>query len=555
MDTRLRECDKRKINQPHAVLGVVVEHGLSFFKDALIFLLATVVVVPLFMRLRASFVLGFLAAGALIGGHGFALVADSDSTRVLAELGVVFLLFTIGLELSFERLRVMRRHLLGTGSAQVLATGVVFAALARACGLSIEAAVIVGGGLALSSTAVVLQLLSERGELATRAGRVAFAILLLQDLAVIPLLAIVAAMSGAEGDMGSSALLGIVKAVAVIAALFVLGRLVLHPAFRFVAASRSSELFAALTLLVLLIAAGTTALVGLSMALGGFLAGLLLADTEYRHQVEAEIQPFRGLLLGLFFLTVGMSIDLALGLNEAALVIALVVALLASKAAIIYALARLWRMPVGPALQVGLVLAQGGEFAFVLFGLASGAALLPKPITDILIVVVAVSMAATPVLAALGARLSRRAEARAHDNSAAMVEETADLANHVVIAGFGRVGQSIAKVLGAAQVPWVAIEAEPTRVAEARAKNLPVFYGDGSRVETLRAASKAAGATDIVSETYEMSLQLGGAILRGVGTAHERVDDIIAAHRADNYARLGDVIFPAVARGAPKAAE
>lgn len=562
----------------------------SFLADVLVFLIAAVIVVPIFQRLRSSLILGYLASGLAIGPHVLGLVINEDVTRALAELGVIFLLFTIGLELTIDRLRVIRRYIFGLGTAQVLVTGAIIGLLATAADLPAGIAVVIGGALALSSTAVVMQLLSERGEIGTQIGRVAFSILLLQDLAVVPLLAIVPVLGSAGDEVAMIVVWTSIKAFVAVAAIFAFGRLVLRPVFRLIAVGQSQETFAAMTLMVLLGTSWATASLGLSLAIGGFIAGLLLGETEYRMQVAAEIAPFRGLLLGLFFMTVGLDLDLSLILEKAGLVAGLVVSLILGKTALLALVARFSGQPWGPAIRLGLLLSQGGEFAFIVFGLAVRGNYMPVAVADLLVGVVAISMALTPLLAWLGVKF----EESMGDHEVTLAEGAepaiSDMQNHVIVVGFGRVGQSIAKMLTAVDIPYVAIEFEPTRVSEARAQGLPVFYGDASRVEVQRAlgAERAraavvimdnaetatrtvgllhhryptldifvrardnrhrrileeAGATGIVHETFEMSLQLGGAVLRRLGTPAEDIHDIIQNFRAEDYAPLTDVIFP-----------
>lgn len=466
----------------------------------------------------------------------------------------------------------------------------IIALIAWSVGFTPQTAVIIGGGLALSSTAVVLQLLSERGELASRRGRLTFAILLLQDLAVVPLLALVPAFAG-EGDDTITALLWTLgKALLLLAGVAVFGRFVMRPLFRAVAVGRSSELFAAVTLAVLLGMAWLTGTFGLSLAIGGFLARLLLAEIEYRHQVAADIQPFRGLLLGLFFMTVGISLDLGIIFENTLLVLGLLVGLIVFKTMVTMVLCRISGVSTAVSLNTALVLGQAGEFGFVLFALAGGFGLLEAREATILSAVIALSMALTPGLAFLGNRLHKRLEANLAEKKEDMRSESADLKDHVIIAGFGRVGQSVVKTLSAARISYVAVEFEPTRVAEARAQGLSVYYGDASRVEVLEAlgADRAraaviildnataaervvnllhrrfpnlniyvrardnahkrrltsAGASGIVHETYELSLHLGETVLRGYGTPDEQIQEIIRDHRADDCALLSDVILP-----------
>ena len=554
-------------------------------------MIAAVIVAPIFQRLRSSLVLGYLVAGVIIGPGALALISGSKQVHNIAELGVVFLLFTIGLELSVDRLKLIRNQIFGVGTAQVVVTSAIIALIAWVAGFPVETAVIIGGGLALSSTAVVLQLLSERGELSSRRGRLTFAILLLQDLAVVPLLALVPAFAGDGTDPHMSLLWTLGKAVLLLAGVVVAGRLIVRPLFRAIAVGRNSELFAAVTLAVLLGMSWLTGSFGLSLAIGGFLAGLLLAETEYRHQVAADIQPFRGLLLGLFFMTVGISLDLRIIAENTLLVLGLMVGLIVLKAAITAVLCRISGVSLANSVNTALVLGQAGEFGFVLFALAGGFGLLEPREATILSAVIALSMAATPGLAFVGKCLHSRLEARLAERQHDMREESSDLKDHVIVAGFGRVGQSVVKTLSAAGIPYVAVEYEPTRVAEARAQGLSVYFGDASRVEVLEALGieraraaviildnaiaaervvhllhrrfpklnifvrardnahkrrlSAAGAGGIVHETYELSLHLGEAVLRGYGMPDDQIREIIHDHRADDYALLSDVILPA----------
>ncbi len=557
----------------------------DFLLEVVIFLAAAVVFVLLSRRLRANPIIGYLAAGILIGPHGVELVGNAETTRGLAELGIAFLLFSIGLELSWKRLGVLRAQIFGLGSAQFLVSGLAIGAVAVALGASVEAAVIVGGGLALSSTAIVLQLLSERGEIASRMGRVTFSILLLQDLAVVPLLAIVPLLGAGAAtdwaDLGRAAATGIVAVLAMAVA----GRVALRPLLHAIAATRGPEVFVAVTLLVVLGTGWAAEKIGLSLSLGAFLAGLLLAETEFRHQVEADIKPFRSLLLGLFFMTIGMTIDLGMALAHWSLVGGLVVTLLVGKAAILFGLCRLFGLPGMLSLRVGLLLSQGGEFAFILIGGATAAQVLPPTIGQICLMVVGLTMALTPLLAHLGKRLSEHFERQSVIGLAALEVENLDLEGHVIVAGFGRMGQVLARLLDGRRIPYVALDTDPAVVREMRAKGFPVYYGDTSRPELLwgvgadraRAAVVVvgddeaairtvrllraklpdlsilarvrdrsrmkmltdAGASVIVPETLEASLQLGRRLLRDLGMPEEDVVGAIDALRSDSGGSAG----------------
>jgi CPA2 family monovalent cation:H+ antiporter-2 len=480
----------------------------GFLGEALVFLLAAVVFAPLFQRLKASPILGFLVGGVVIGPHALGLVSETETTRHLAELGVVFLLFAIGLELSWERLFVMRRSVFGLGLAQVGLTSLLIGTAAYMAGLGPEASVVIGGALALSSTAVVLQLLSERGELGTRFGRTCFAVLLFQDLAVVPLLTLVPALAGEAETLGPMIGTAALKALAAFAVILVAGRLVLRPIYRVIAAGRSAEVLSAVTLLVLLGSSWLTHLAGLSAALGGFLAGLMLAETEYRHQIAADIQPFRGILMGLFFMTVGMSIDLGIVAERLWLVLGLTSALIALKAVVLGALCRLAGLGTGDAVRCGLTLSQGGEFAFLVFILAVSSQVVAADIAGVLMVVVALTMAVTPLLAIAGGWAGRRLSGAGAERAQDMDGETKALDGHVIVAGYGRVGRAVCQMLEEEGVPYTALDLEPDRVARARAAGLPVFYGDAGRPDVLMGAGVArARAAVLTMDTPSASIR------------------------------------------------
>ena len=454
--------------------------------EVVLLLGVAVVLVPISKRAGLGAVIGYLGAGALIGPWGARLITDVDSIRHIAELGVVFLLFVIGLELQPSRLWALRRTIFGYGSAQMLATGALLALIALGFGVAPVTAIVIGMALALSSTAFALQLLAERNELNTGHGRMAFSILLFQDLAAIPMIAIIPLLAGVPADgVGGHTIdaWAILKAVGIVAAVVVGGRLLLRPLFRVVAATRIQEIFTAAALLVVLGTALLVQSVGLSMALGAFLAGVLLAESEYRHELEADIDPFRGLLLGLFFISVGMSVDLGLIAQHPLRVVALVVGLLVVKGAVLWGLARMSGQSRRCGVNLALYLSQGGEFAFVLFGLAAGAVVMDKPLADLMIVVVSLSMAATPPLLAIGKALAARAAPRAPAYDRIAGDE-----HRVIIAGFGRIGQIVGRVLRLRRIPFTALEASFEQVDFVRRYGNKIYFGDPSRLELLQAA-------------------------------------------------------------------
>ena len=453
-------------------------------REALLFLAVVVIAVPLFKRIGLGSVLGYLVAGVLIGPHGFRLIPGVEEVGHLAETGVVLLLFLIGLELQPERLWELRTRVFGVGAAQVLLSGAVLTLTALVLGLSWQAALVAGFGLSLSSTAFALQLLGERNQLATPMGQTAFGILLFQDLAVIPLLAVLPLLGTGGGRMDTS-WVSLAKAAGLVILVVLVGRTLLRPAFRLVASARSQEVFTASALLAALGTAVLTSAVGLSPELGAFMAGVLLADSAYRHELEADIEPFRGLLMGLFFVSVGMSVAFELLLQRPLLIAGLVLGTSALKVLTIGGLGRRILSAWRPAWELGVILGQGGEFAFVLFGLAVSYGIFPAPLRDTLVLVVGLSMALTPLLTLAHDRLLaprlRTRDDRPYDRG---VEQDAP----VIIAGFGRFGQVVARVLRARGIPFTAMDADPAQIDFLKRFGNQVFYGDASRLDLLRAA-------------------------------------------------------------------
>ena len=457
----------------------------GFIQYAVVLLLAAVIAVPLAKRSRLGAVLGYLAAGALIGPSALNLVGNAEEIAHISELGVVLMLFVIGLELSPQRLWVMRRLVFGFGSVQLVVTALAIFAVAMLFALDWKAALVIGLGLALSSTAIGLQILGERKELQSPHGRLGFAILLLQDVAAIPILALIPLLASnpAAGSVAPNAL-GVLRVVLTIAAVIIGGRLLLRPLFRIAARTQMPEVFTASTLLVVLGTAWLVGLAGISMSLGAFLAGVLLADSEYRHEIEARIDPFKGLLLGLFFISVGMTADIRMVPHQPVLIAAMLAGLLVLKGLILFGVGRLAREDASSALKLAGVLAQGGEFAFIVFTLAVQNRLLDAQLRDLLIVVITLSMALTPLLVVLFARLgpTQATEKPAYD----AIDE--DDAPRVIIAGFGRVGQIVARILRANQIRFTAIESSIEQVEFSRRFGSQIYYGDPTRSDLLRAA-------------------------------------------------------------------
>jgi monovalent cation:proton antiporter-2 (CPA2) family protein len=447
-------------------------------------LAAAAIAVPLSRRAGFGSVLGYLVAGVAIGPSGLRLVTDIDTIAHVAELGVVMLLFLIGLELRPSRLWVMRRSVFGLGTAQVAVSGAAVAVLVHAGGIAWPGAIVLGAGLSMSSTAIVLPMLAERELLGTPAGRSGFAVLLFQDLAFIPLVALVPLLDGAEIP-DRVPWLEVAKGGGAVAAILLGGRFLLPPAFRAIGGARTPEMFTTLALLTVVGAAALANAAGLSMSLGAFLAGMLLSDSEYRHELQADIEPFEGLLLGFFFISVGMSVNLGLVVHDPVLITVAVVGLLAVKAAVMFVLGRLARLDAANAVRFALALPQGSEFAFVMFGAAVSVGALARGIADAATLVVALSMMATPLLfaaseAALVPRL-RRQEAPRYD-------DIKDDEAPVLIAGFGRVGQIVGRILRMQGIGFTALERDQGQVEVVRRFGSKVYFGDPSRIDLLRAA-------------------------------------------------------------------
>jgi glutathione-regulated potassium-efflux system ancillary protein KefC len=464
---------------------------MAFLQDAAIFLGAAVLAVPLARRLGLGAILGYLAAGAVIGPQVLGLIGDVADVLHFAEFGVVLLLFVIGLELQPSRLWTMRQSVFGLGVMQMFVTGGALALIARFFGLSPEAAAVVGLTLSLSSTAFALQTLAEKNQLTTRHGRAAFAVLLLQDLAVIPLLALVPLLApDARGPLDSAGAVAALGTIGILIVTAVAGRYVLRYALRVVAQIRVQEVFTALALLTVVGAALLMERLGLSAALGAFLAGVLLADSEYRHELQADLEPFKGLLLGLFFIAVGMSLDLRIVAAAPLTILAMVAGLMAIKGAILFALGRINGLSVPSARALAVSIAQGGEFAFVVLGVAVAAALIERPLADLLIVVVGLSLVATPLLFAVNGWIEQREASRRVQEGPYDAPPADD--GQVIIAGFGRFGQMVGRILRAKGIGFTALEASPEQVNFVRQYGAKVYYGDSARLDLLQAARAEA---------------------------------------------------------------
>ena len=464
---------------------------------AVALLAAMVVAVPLFKRFGLGAVLGYLAAGLIIGPFGFGLIEDAEAVLHVAELGVVMFLFIIGLEMRPARLWSLRKEIFGLGLLQVLACGALLTGAALLAGLTGPAAVIAGFGFALSSTAIVIQLLEERNEQSEPAGQRVVSVLLFEDLSIVPLLALVAVLAGAYGtaiEDPQPIWLTVGVAVAAVAAVYVIGKWVLNPVFRILAQSGGREVMTAGALLVVLGAAWAMDLGGLSMAMGAFLAGVLLSESTFRHQLEADVEPFRGLLLGLFFLSVGMSLDLGVVVHDWPIILGGVAAFMGAKMAGVYAIARI-RSGHGEALKRAALMGEGGEFAFVLYAAALAAGLFEPRTAAILSAVVILSMALTPIRMMLADRFKpKAADALSLDG----VDAPKGLRGRVLIIGFGRFAQVVAQPLLSRDVDVSIVDVDVEMIQAAGTFGFKVYYGDGARLDVLRASGAGEAETVLV---------------------------------------------------------
>lgn len=558
-------------------------HQLNFLPVILILLFAAVIVVAIFKHLKMSPVLGYFFAGSILGSPLISSVSKED-TEVFGEFGIIFLLFAIGLELTFARLKSMRTQVFGFGTLQILITTVIIATITLFSYPKISQAVVIGMALALSSTAIVLQVIAENRMQSTQVGRLSIAILLMQDFAVVPLLVLMPMTATNTYDIVKALGWSVGKATIALVGIFIAGRLFFRPLYRMISsdnAAKSNEIFIAATLFIALSAAWTTEQLGLSLALGAFFAGLLVAETEFQHQAEESIAPFKGLFLGLFFMTVGMSINLELIITNLPKILLITSALIFIKFIVVFVLSLLFKFSVGSAIHAGLLLAQGGEFAFILFNLGAHQKIISQDIAEILMLVITFTMALTPLLSSIGRWLAEKIDKKDIINKKTILKEISDIDKHVIICGFGRVGKMVARLLEAEHITYVAVDLDAKCVSDSRDEGFPVYFGDTSDVEILKVLgidrAQAAiisitndvtkrkavktikqanadvpivlrdndlseqefwfsiGVSNVVPETYETGLQLGGAVLKSVGISEFEVSRIKNKFRAGNY--------------------
>jgi glutathione-regulated potassium-efflux system ancillary protein KefC len=488
-----------------------MEHAPAWLINSFIYLSAAVIAVPLSRALGLGSIIGYLAAGIAIGPWGLGLVTNVEDILHFAEFGVVLMLFLVGLELEPKRLWSLRRPIFGWGSAQVLGCALLLTAAAMVFGVSWRVALVAGLGLALSSTAIALQVMGERNLLPTSSGQASFSILLFQDVAAIPILALLPLLGVISAEKEALAPVNhaweALKIIAVIAGIILGGRLLLRPLFRWIARSNTPEIFTAASLLLVVGIAGLMQLVGLSMALGAFLAGVLLAESEYRRELETDIEPFKGLLLGLFFIAVGMSIDFGVLMQSPGLMALIVAVFLAVKGALIYALARAMKLPFQERPVFTLLLAQGGEFAFVVFQAAAGANVFPVQTASLLIGAVAVSMLVSPLMLVAIDKLLLPRYARLGKTTLEEISEPQEAP--IIIAGFGRYGQIIARMMLAQGIPCTVLDHDVEMIEAARSFGYRVFYGDATRLDLLRTAGAAQARILVVAvDDVDQSLEI-----------------------------------------------
>ncbi len=565
-------------------------HDISYLHDILILLFASVAIVIIFKQFGLSPALGYLVSGAAIGPFGFGVLTSIETTSSIAELGVVFLLFAIGLELTFGKLMAMRKYVLGFGSLQIIVTsGIISLICSKIAGLSLETSIVVGCALALSSTAIVMQVISENGEDATRVGRLSFSVLLMQDLAVIPVLVLLPLLS--QKDVKILPALGgaVFDAIVAMVIIFAVGRSLLRPIYRLIAASKNEVLFLSFTLIVVLGSAYLSDYMGLSFALGAFIAGLMVAETEFKYRVEEEILSLKSLLMGLFFMTIGMSFDFDLLVRSFPYIAAAAVALILIKSSVIVLLCRIFRFPMAPAIHTGLLLSQGGEFGFVVFVMAVQQRFMEADLSQFLMTVVTFTMALTPLLANLGRRIKAQLYTKDVLRDNKIRREVDDLSKHVIVIGFTKVGRIVSYILRKRGLNYVVLDSNHRVVHIEKNNGYNIYYGDPHNLDILRHIGieraesvivamedeiacikitrfihenfphtsvltksetlnnaerfKKVGASLVVSKNLETGLQLSKLALSSVGVSASEIDNALKAFRDINSEIVKDVIL------------
>jgi CPA2 family monovalent cation:H+ antiporter-2 len=565
-------------------------HDIEYLRDILVLLVAMVVVVIIFKQLGLSPALGYLVSGAAIGPFGFGILTSTESTKSFAELGIVFLLFAIGLELTVDRLMAMRKYVLGFGSLQViLTTALITFVCNKFVHLPLESSVIIGSALAMSSTAIVMQVIAEHSEQSTRVGRLSFSILLMQDLAVIPVLVLLPMFADSDLKMGHALGKAFADAVVAMAIIFTIGRLLLRPIYRLIAQSESEVLFLSFTLIVILGSAFLSSHMGLSFALGAFVSGLMVAETEYKYRVEEEIVSLKALLMSLFFMTIGMSFDFEILVQSLPYIMMASLGLIFAKALIIMLLCWGFRFPLAPTIHTGLLLAQGGEFAFVVFLMAVDKKLMDIDLSQFLMTVVTVTMALTPLLAGIGRKIKSRLYTKEVLQDHKIKMEVSEISKHIIVIGFSKVGRIVSYILRKRGVHYIIVENNHRTVRIEKSNGYNIYYGEAMNLEILRYVGiercesvviaideeiacmkitqfihenfpqvsvitksesmnsadrfRKAGASHVVSKNLETGLQLTHAALSSMGISHSEINNTLGAFREINSEIIKEIML------------
>lgn len=564
-------------------------HSFGFLHDILILLLASVGVIIIFKQLRLSPVLGYLVAGAAIGPFGLGFLTSVATTKSIAEFGVVFLLFAIGLELTFERLMSMKKYVLGFGSLQIITSAAVISYISyKFFGLSLDASIVIGSALSLSSTAIVMQVIAEHAEQSTRVGRLSFSVLIMQDLAVIPILVLVPMLAKENASLlpalGEALLNGVIALVVI----YIAGRLLLRPIYRLIAEAKNDALFLSFTLIVILGSSFISNKMGLSFAFGAFVAGLMVAETEYKYQVEEETMSLKNLLLGLFFMTIGMSFDFDFLLESFPLIIAISLGLILIKSSIVVLLCQAFRLPLAPSIHTGLLLSQGGEFAFIVFLLAVKQDFISDEVSQLLMTSVTFTMALTPLLATIGRKLKSQLYVTEMLRDNRVKREIGDITDHIIIIGFSRIGRIIAYILRKSGKPYIILDNNHRIVRIEKANGYNIYYGDATNSEILHHIStdkarmvlvtiddeiatmkiihfirekfhdvslitkseaikniekfRKIGANFVVSKNLETALQLSRLAMSSSGATHGEIEAAIESFRDLKFENIKDII-------------
>jgi CPA2 family monovalent cation:H+ antiporter-2 len=475
-------------------------HEISYLKDLIILLSTSILMIVFFKQLKLSPVLGYLFAGAALGPSGFAYIESSEITDSIAELGIVFLLFGIGLELTFDKLKSMRKYVVGFGGLQFLVTTILFYIIAtKVFSFDNAIALIISSSLALSSTAIVMEVIAESGEKSTRVGRLSISALIMQDLAVIPILVLLPLISMPEAGLQSALGSAFLNAILAFAIIFLVGRLFLRPIYRIIVSTRSDTLFLSTTLLIILGSAAITNYLGMSFTLGAFVAGLMVAETEYKYRVESETSSFKSLLMGLFFVTVGMSFNSQFLIEKFYLIIALAALIIFLKAFVIILLCRIFKFPIAPAIHTGLLLSQGGEFAFVVFLEAKDMNIMSPDISQLLITVATVTMAFTPILAIIGSKIKRSIYVHEALKDNKLKREIGDLSGHIIVIGYDKIGKIVTSLLKQKDMKYITLGSNYGSVKVGKENEHNVYYGDALNKDILTSAGISSANAVIIA--------------------------------------------------------